>query len=96
MTVARTELLERLQSYKAHDLEIDDATFHELAALCTAIGNNPSVNPIDQLEGRDLATEVAKLDVRPKIPSEKDYIERQRRIIRMRMAYLLSREIRFL
>jgi hypothetical protein len=95
MTV-RTELLERLQSYKAHDLEIDDATLHEMAALCAAIGNNPSVNPIDQLEGRDLAAEVAKLDARPTTRSKNDYIERQRRIIRMRMAYLLSREIRFL
>lgn len=96
MTVVQSELLERLQSYKAHDLEIDDATLHEMAALCTAIGNNPSVNPIDQLEGRDLAAEVAKLEARPENPSEKDYIKRQRRIIRMRMAYLLSREIRFL
>lgn len=90
MEVSMTK--EELQNYKAYDLEVSAATLKEMADLCRGLAMNPLADTQTQMEAHHLALEVAELQGPPEFNRWKEALQEQSRMLRIRMAYLLTRE----
>lgn len=83
---------EELERYKAYDLQVSAATLKEMADLCRGLAMNPLADPQTQMEAHHLALEVAELQGPPEFNRWRKAVREQTRMLRIRMAYLLTRE----
>jgi hypothetical protein len=96
MLKERLHLLGELYSYKRCDLEVDDAMLKHMADLCTELALNPRVDSMSQRDALQLTKEVAELQGPPEYYRWREQRPEQARALRIRMAYLLTRELQFL
>jgi hypothetical protein len=96
----KIRLFAHLESLKDHDAPCDGDCLAKLAALCIKLAEEPALSSHAADEARDSAARVAKLQnpptEPPPIPSEIEQMHFLANVLKVRMAYLLTREFRHL